>query len=210
MDLRRLRLSLLALQLVGVATLLRSVAYDRWITVLASVLLLVGASAALRGRAWGVALALGAAVAFPVAWAIGIAPAWFCAVGVVGALPFLIASRAFARFDKGATAILALSAASAGAAGALAWKQFAWSIFTSFPSWAPSMEAQHGLALMTLVASAVVATRVGRRGLGEETQVRVGHHVRIADASERDVGATAELEESNDDVYEPRRASRRT
>ena len=76
-DLRRLQLSLVAAQLIGAATLLRSVAYNRWITMLASVLLIVGAEAARRGRSWGVGLALGAASAFPVALAIGIAPAWF-------------------------------------------------------------------------------------------------------------------------------------
>ena len=96
MDQRRLQLSLVIAQVVGAATLLRSVAYDRWITVLAAALLIVGASAARRGRSWGVGLALGAAASFPVAWAIGIAPPWFC---LVGALPFAIASRAFARFD---------------------------------------------------------------------------------------------------------------
>lgn len=205
---RRLKLSLLVLQLVGVATLLRSVAYDRWITVLAAVLLLVGATAAQRGRAWGVALALGSAAAFPVAWAIGIAPAWFCAVGVFGALPFLIASRAFARFDKGATALLAVAAASAGAIGALGWKQFAWSVFTTFPSWAPSSEAQHGLALTAIVASAVLATRIGR-GVGEQPRVRVAEHVRVAGTSESALDATADDEEANDAAaYEPRRARR--
>ncbi len=192
---------------MGLATLLRSIAYDRWITVLASVLLLLGAMAAQRGRTWGVGLALGAAVAFPVAWAIGIAPAWFCAVGVIGALPFLIASRAFARFDKGATALLAIAAASAGAAGALAFKQFAWSIFTTFPSWAPSVEAQHGLALTALVATVAVATGVGRRGVGEAARVRVAEQVRVADTTEVEVDAHADVEAA-DDAYEPRRARR--
>lgn len=208
---RRLRLSLFVLQLVGVATLLRSVAYDRWITVLASALLLIGAAAAQRGRSWGVALALGAAAAFPVAWAIGIAPAWFCAVGAFGALPFLIASRAFARFDRGATALLAVAAASVGAIGALGWKELAWSVITRFPSWAPSQEAQHGVALIALVASAVVATRLfpQRRGLGEPSRVRVAEHVRVveASASEREREANADGEEAGDaETYEPRRA----
>ena len=100
---RAVRYSLFATELVAFATLLRSVAYDRWITVLASVLLIMGAGAARRGRAWGIALAFAAAAAFPTAWVIGIAPAWFCLVGAAGALPFLFVVRAFARFDRSAT-----------------------------------------------------------------------------------------------------------
>ena len=47
-DLGRLKLSLVVLQFAAVATLLRSIAYDYWITVLASVLLLAGATEALE------------------------------------------------------------------------------------------------------------------------------------------------------------------
>lgn len=188
MDLRRLQLSLVAAQLVGAATLLRSVAYDRWITVLASVLLIVGATAARRGRSWGVGLALGAAAAFPVAWAIGIAPPWFCLVGLVGALPFAIASRAFARFDKGATALLAFLAAAAGTIGAVAWKEYAWSIFTMFPASRPSIEAQHGLALTALTAVVVAAALVTRAKGGELAggqRLRVAQELRVADSAHR-------------------------
>ena len=49
-------------QAIGIATLLRSVAYDRWITVLVSALLIGGTMAAQRGRTWGVALAFAPAV----------------------------------------------------------------------------------------------------------------------------------------------------
>jgi hypothetical protein len=207
-DLRRLQLSLVAAQLVGAATLLRSIAYDRWITVLASVLLIVGASAARRGRSWGVGLSLGAAAAFPVAWLIGIAPPWFCLVGIVGALPFAIASRAFARFDKGATVLLAFLAASAGAIGAIAWKQFAWSIFTTFPASRPSLEAQHGFALAAITALvAVVALtsrsrRVSSSAEGVE-RIRIGEQVRIAKANEDalDGDAAFEEEHTDDGIY---------
>jgi hypothetical protein len=204
-DLRRLQLSLVAAQLVGAATLLRSVAYDRWITVLASVLLIVGASAARRGRSWGVGLSFAAAASFPVAWLIGIAPFWFCLVGVAGALPFMIASRAFARFDKGATALLAVLAASAGAIGAIAWKEYAWSIFQTFPVSRPSIEAQHGLALTMLTAITAVAVLMTRSksvaSAGGE-QVRVAQQLRIADTTEdssleNDHAAYDELEASD-------------
>ena len=142
---RRVQLSLLVLQLVSAATLLRSIAYDRWITVLASVLLIVGALAAQRGRTWGVGLALATAAAFPVAFAIGIAPAWFCLVGIAGALPFALTLRPFARFDKGATALFAVLAGVGGAAVAMGWKEIAYSVFTNVPFLRPSGDAQHGL-----------------------------------------------------------------
>lgn len=212
---RRLQRSLVAAQLVGAATLLRSVAYDRWITVLAAALLIVGATAARRGRSWGVGLALGAAASFPVAWAIGIAPPWFCLVGVVGALPFAIASRAFARFDKGATALLAFLAASTGAIAAIAWKQYAWSFFTTFPVSQPSLEAQHGLALATLATLVVVAgvvTRGKHAEVGGGQRVRVAEPLRVADSVHREEDATPELDllETEGDARStaPRRRSR--
>ena len=193
---RRLQLSLVAAQLVGAATLLRSVAYDRWITVLAAALLIVGATAARRGRSWGVGLALGAAASFPVAWAIGIAPPWFCLVGIVGALPFAIASRAFARFDKGATALLAVLAASTGAISAIAYKHYAWSLFTMFPSAQPSLEAQHGLALATLATLATVAVVItrGKPGVTAGQRVRVAEQLRVGDSTGREEDATLDLD----------------
>jgi hypothetical protein len=213
LNLRRLNLSLVAVQLVGVATLLRSIAYDRWITVLASALLLVGATAARRNKSWGVALALGAAAAFPVAWAIGIAPFWFCLVGAVGALPFLIASRAFARFDKSATAVLAMAAGGMGAVGALTWKEIAWPLFMEYPSLRPSIMAQHELLLLPVLACVILAMRVGRGGatsarlrIAETTEptarVRVGSESSEAQA-ERE--ALSELDrELEGDTFEPR------
>ena len=47
---RNVRLSILLVQLVTIATLMRSVAFDRWITILASLVLLIGAAAAKRNR----------------------------------------------------------------------------------------------------------------------------------------------------------------
>jgi hypothetical protein len=208
-DLRRLQRWLFATQLVGAATLLRSVAYDRWITVLAAALLIAGATAARRGRSWGVGLALGAAAAFPVAFMIGIAPPWFVLVGLVGAMPFAIASRAFARFDKGATVLLAALAASAGAIGAIAWKEYAWSIFQSFPLSRPSIEAQHGLALTALTALAVVAGLTTRKKRGDATgseRVRIAEHVRVSDDAHRDEAEGLEvdpLEHEHDDTPGP-------
>jgi hypothetical protein len=184
-DLRRLQLSLFAAQLIGAATLLRSVAYNFWITMLASVLLIAGAEAARRGRSWGVGLALGAGSAFLVAFAIGIAPAWFVLVGLAGALPFAIASRAFARFDKGATALLALLAASAGTIGAMGWKEYAWSIFAAFPMSRPSLEAQQGLMLATLttLVAAAFMSRGKHGALASGHGVRVAEHIRVADSA---------------------------
>ncbi len=210
MDQRRLHLSLVAAQLVGAATLLRSVAYNFWITMLASALIIVGAEAARRGRSWGVGLALGAATAFPVAWAIGIAPTWFVLVGIAGALPFAIASRAFARFDKGATALLALLAASAGTIGAMAWKEYAWSIFASVPMTRPSMEAQQGLmlaTLTTLVAAAVMSR--GKRELVGGDRVRVAEHLRVADHADENLLDLDPLEHASDDAS-PAPARRRS
>jgi hypothetical protein len=188
----RVRLSLLVAQAVAVMTLLRSIAYDRWITVLASLLLIGGAVAAQRGRTWGIGLAFAAAVAFPVAFVIGIAPPWFCLVGLAGAWPFALTVRPFARFDKGATVLFAAVTATAGAAAAIAWKQIAWWVFTTFPSLYPSIEAQHGVALAATLA-VVVGALAGRarhpavRDASDsgEARVRFGERVRIgSDANE--------------------------
>ena len=84
---RTVQTSLVAAQVVGFAPLLRSVAWDRWITVLVSVMLLLGTTAALRGRSWGIALSLAAAAFFPAAWLLGMAPFWFLAAGAVAAWP---------------------------------------------------------------------------------------------------------------------------
>lgn len=191
----RVRLSLLAVHLVAAATLLRSVAYDRWITVLASLLLIVGAFAAQRGRTWGIGLAFATAVSFPVAFAIGIAPAWFCLVGLAGALPFALTVPRFARFDKGATALFALLTATGGAAVALAWKEMAWTIFRAIPSLRPSGDAQHGLALAATLAVVVaaIASRARLRSGPEAARVRIGELVRVSEG--RDTAHVDALEE---------------
>jgi hypothetical protein len=175
---RRVQLTLLAAQAVGVATLLRSIAYDRWITVLASLFLIGGAMAAQRGRTWGIGMAFASAMAFPVAFAIGIAPAWFCLVGLAGALPFALTFRPFARFDKGATMLLAAIATTAGAGAAIAWKEIAWSVFRTFPSLRPSIDAQHGLALAATLA-VVVGAAAGRRRARSDVESG-GVRVRVA------------------------------
>lgn len=193
---RRVRLSLLAVQVVSVLTLLRSIAFDRWITVVASLLLIGSAMAARRGKAWGIGLGFATAVWFPVAFLIGIAPAWFCLVGLVAALPFAFTLRPFARFDKGATALLAGIAATTGTAIALAWKELAWSIFENVPSLAPTGVAQHGLLV---VATLLVVLGVASRGRlreesgGEEARIRVGDRLRVGDAGHEVAASSAEL-----------------
>ena len=193
----RLRLSLVVAQAVGVLTLLRSIAFDRWITVLASLFLIGGAMAAQRGRTWGVTLAFAAAVAFPVAFLIGIAPPWFCLVGLAGAWPFALSARPFARFDKGATVLLAAITTTLGAAAAITWKEVAWSVFVTYPSLRPSIEAQHGVALAAVLAVVVgalagrarhPAIRVGTESESGDARVRIGERVRIGsdDASHAD------------------------
>jgi hypothetical protein len=204
-------MSLLAVQLVAGATLLRSIAFDRWITVLASILLIVGALAAQRGRAWGIGLTFATAVSFPVAYAIGIAPAWFCLVGLVGALPFATTVRPFARFDKGATALLALLTATGGAAVAMAWKEIAFDLFYAFPSLRPSGSPQHGLALLATLAvvGVAVASRSRAQSTSGEARLRIGEHVRVSEAPEAEA-----LDDVLDDTHESeeresRRATRR-
>lgn len=205
---RRLRLSLLAAQLVGAATLVRSVAYDRWITVLAAILLMTGAAAAGRHKTWGVGLALTAAAWFPMAWAIGIAPPWFCLVGLVGALPFAFTSRAMARFDARATTLLAATAGAIGVLGALAWKNVAWWVFTNFPTLRPSFEANHGLLVAALVAAGLVAGRSRLREVEEEdaaeARVRVGSGVRVAEGAADEV-LLAETAAEEEEEERPRR-----
>ncbi len=191
-------------------TLLRSIAYDRWITVFASVLLIVGAMAAQRGRSWGVALAFATACAFPVAFAIGIAPAWFCLVGLIGAWPFALSVRPFARFDKGATRLLAALAAIGGIGGAIAYKSVAWDLFTEFPSLRPSGDAQHGFALLATLAVVVAAIASRPRALGggggEEARVRIGERVRVSEGESSALEAReTEDEHEHEHEYERER-----
>ncbi|MCU0683987.1 MAG: hypothetical protein MUF34_17390 [Polyangiaceae bacterium] len=152
----RLRPALSLVYLVASATLIRSILYDRWITVLASALLLVGAVAARRGKTWGIGVALGAAAAFPMARVLGMAPAWFWAVGAIGALPFALTSRALARFDAKATAFGASLAMAAGLLGAVGWRVFAPSLIAAFPALRPSFWPAHeALAAFTMGALAL-------------------------------------------------------
>ncbi|HEY8079951.1 MAG TPA: hypothetical protein VIF62_37725 [Labilithrix sp.] len=193
----RVQLSLAAVHIVAFATLLRSVLYERWITVLASVLLMLGAFAAQRGKTWGIGIALGAAVAFPAAFAIGIAPAWFCLVGLVGALPFFLTSRVIARFDAAAAAIGASVAAAFGVIGAVGYRAIAPWIFTEFPSLRPSWEPEH-VGLAAVLAIATIAAAV----------IRPTRRLRVAEPSVRVAAFTesAEEEEANEEAEEPERA----
>jgi hypothetical protein len=138
----RLRQSLYAIYLVGAATLFRSVHYGRWVTVLAALVLIAGAAAVQRGRTWGIGLSLGAATTFTMVWLLGMAPAWFCLVGFVGALPFFLIARSLARVDAGATALGAGLVIAAGSVGALSWRGLSHHIMTlshAFrPPWEPS------------------------------------------------------------------------
>ncbi len=205
---RRLQTLLIGSQVVGFATLLRSVAFDRWITVLASVLLILGATAALRGRTWGVVLAFASAVAFPVAWAIGIAPIWFVHVGVLGALPFLLASRVMARVDRPATVLLAALAATGGALAAVAWKLAAWDLFMAFPALRPSATPQNGLAVLTLLGLGLFAVVASARNRPTGPRIAAtSEPTRIAlDADARAALAEAEAEA---EAQEQRATSRR-
>lgn len=198
---RNLQTLLVGSQVVGFATLLRSVAYDRWITVLASLLLVVGATAALRGRTWGVALSFASAVAFPVAWAIGIAPIWFVSVGVIGALPFLMASSALAKVDRQATALLAVLAAGGGTLAAIVWKAVAWETFRAFPALSPSGLPNHGVLVTALLTFAMVTIAMGSRASRESKPVTAPERVRIGalgTSTEREAAAECESEAEAD------------
>ena len=122
-------LSLGAVHAVAFATLFRSVLFERWTTVVASIALIIGASAALRARTWGIGVVLAVAAAFPGAVLLGFAPSWFWGVGIVGAIPFLLTLRPMARFDAGATALFAMLAGGTGVVAAYAWREAAYAIF---------------------------------------------------------------------------------
>jgi hypothetical protein len=113
----RVRVSLLAVLAVSSATAARSLALEKWVTVLAAFVMIAGALAALRAKTWGVGVVLAAATAFSAAAALGIAPMWFWLVGAVGALPFLFAWRPMVRFDRGAAVLFAAIAVTLGIAG---------------------------------------------------------------------------------------------
>src|ERR1019366_4858404 len=118
-----LDLSLRVIQVASWAALARSVLFGFWPTVLACVLLLVGAGAARRDRTWGLGLLLAIGTAFPVMGLLGVAvPSWFGAMGVLGAVPFVLTWRPMAWFDKGAAVLFAALAIALGVGSAFAWR----------------------------------------------------------------------------------------
>jgi hypothetical protein len=208
---RSIQTSLLAAQLVGFATLARSVAYDRWFTVVVASLMIVGALAAARHRTWGVVLSFAAAVTMAFAAFIGIAPLWFVTVGAIGALPFLLTSEALSRFDRQATTLLAGLAAGAGAAAAVGWKAVAWDVFLNYPLFMPSFRPQHGIAVTAVLAlGALVA--FAQRDRSRATGLRVAddtERLRIADVHHTEQPATYDDEaEAHEDARAAMRASR--
>lgn len=214
---RRVSHALLGAQLIGALTLLRSIAFDRWITVLVSVLLIVGAMAAQRGRTWGIALAFATAVWFPVAFAIGIAPAWFCLVGLLGALPFALTFRPFARFDKGATTLLTALAVTAGTSVAMVWKEIAMTVFANVPALTPTIYPHHGYALAATLAVVVAAIASRGRLQTDEgaARVRIGEErlaVRIGESESESVALSEhehhEHEQEDDEARRPAMARR--
>lgn len=196
MNAHRLRVSLALAHVAGLGMLLRSIAYDRWISVAAAALLLTGVAAARRNRTWGIALAFAASAAFPTFVAIGIAPPWFLIVGALGMLPFALASRAFARFDKGATVLLAAVGASLGALVALGWNAIAPWLFTNVPLVSPSYYAQHGLLVAAVAGAALAASLRGKkrdRDPSDAPRMRIGERVRIATSNEGELAYADEL-----------------
>ncbi|HEU4412149.1 MAG TPA: hypothetical protein VFS43_43305 [Polyangiaceae bacterium] len=164
----RLARTLELVHLIASATLIRSILFDRWITVLASVLLVVAVAAARRGKTWGVGLALASAAAFPMAWVLGMAPAWFLVVGAVGALPFALTARSLARFDAKATAFGASLAVTGGVLGAVGWWVFAPAIISMFPSLRPGYWPAHEVAAaLTTLALSLVGRANRRAGAGD-------------------------------------------
>jgi hypothetical protein len=220
----RLRTALIAAQVVSIATLFRSVVYERWITVLASFLLLVGASAALRGRTWGIGVSLAAATAFPAAWLLGIAPPWFALVGWIGALPFMLSLRAMAQFDKGATALGATLAGVGAIGSAITFKAAAPWLFSTFPSLRPSWEAGNiwwALFITTVALVLAISSGAKRAALASSsTEVHTrsaaaaseASRVRVASPTRAPVEHGRETRGENDaddEASDERRAVRR-
>jgi hypothetical protein len=207
----------LLVQLVSIATLMRSIAFDRWITIFASLVLLAGAAAAKRNRAWGVALMFAQAVAFPAAFMIGIAPAWFCLVGAVAMIPFMLTAPGFMRVDRGATRLLYALAIAGGALGAITWKKIAWDVFEAIPFLSPSGSAHHGWIVAAVAALGVgiavrdrklvdAAEEEARAGAlaGTSTNARIASPARIAIPDE-----TSHIDEETDDAMEEALEKRR-
>jgi hypothetical protein len=207
MDAQKLQTSLSFAHAAGLVMLLRSIAYDRWISVLLAAMLLAGVEAARRNRTWGIALAFAAAAAFPVFVAIGIAPSWFLIVGALGMLPFGLASRAFARFDKGATVLLAGLGASIGALVAVGWNQIAPWLFYNLPFVRPSYGAQHILPVAALAGFALAVSLMRKKQAepaAEGARVRIGERVRVATPNDADLAYAGEFDEEEEAVERPR------
>lgn len=212
---QKLETSLTLAHVAGVVMLLRSVAFDRWVSVLAAAALLTGVAAARRNKTWGVALAFASAAAFPSFVLLGLAPPWFVLIGALGMLPFAVASRAFARFDRTATMLLGTIGASLGALLAVGWRSAAPFLFENVPLLRPSHEAQHGLPLVALTGALVFASLARARRASkassstEATRVRIGERVRVATANEADYSESlAELDEADPNDAEVTRFAR--
>jgi len=217
------RQSLQLAQVVAAAALVRSVAYERWVTVMVASLLIAGAAVAQRGKVWGVGLALASAVAFVGAWGLGMAPAWFLLVGVAGVLPFMVTWPPLARFDRAAATVGATSAAAAGALGAVAWRAVAWSMFRHGDLLAPTwrLTAFSGVtAALTAVGTAVVLRRTAfaprqprrEQAVGRGLRLDLGRSSLAMPASQEADASTAHADDEAgwDDVEEERLRSAAT
>lgn len=128
------RAALYAVLVVSLPLMIRCITYQKWVTVVATTMLAGGAVAALRGRTWGVGLTLLAAVAFPAAHLLGMAPTWFWGVGFVGTIPFVVTWKPMAFFDRPAAKLFALLAVIGGVTCALAWHEIGpWVIANLYP-----------------------------------------------------------------------------
>lgn len=212
--------SLATAQLVGWLLLLRSVAFDRWMTVAVSVLMLVGVRAAMRERTWGVVLAFAAATWLPAAVLLGMAPPWFLLAGVLGMMPFLKTWPSFREVDKGAATMLGTLAAALGAFGALGWKAAAPALFDALPALQPSFLPGHSFALAAILAVATTlgirdrrararyeqanGVRVAAEDAEEEpVRARIGEPVRVAPETEHDEASLAEVDRALEDDVDP-------
>lgn len=202
--------------------LLRSVAFDRVLTIGVSLALVVGARAAMRQKTWGLLLSLAASTWFAAAFALGMAPPFFLVFALLGAMPLFKSWRALAEFDRGAAVVAAGMATSAGAGLALAWKMFAPWLFWNLPALRPTFQPGHGLALAAITATATVLALRDRKLLAEAkareaesapseepaVRHRVGAPVRVetTESAVEDVSHEAEhLEEEPAEAVERRR-----
>ncbi|MFO0738296.1 MAG: hypothetical protein U0270_20555 [Labilithrix sp.] len=204
---RSIRMPLLAMQVATVATLMRSVALDRWITVAACLVLLAASAAGSRGRTWGVALAFPLGVTFLGICALGIAPPWFALLGLLAIRPFMRMWRHFFAFDRGATVLLTSAATALGAAGAVAWKTYAHALFQAVPALVPSIYPHHGVLVLAIGALASVAGLLqGRAEERADAAQPAAARVRIADPVAEP--SYEELEEAEVEHETPAKMSR--